>query len=80
MHTTLLQMKPQSYKSLQEEAFWLLTTHGYIFQFLRHAQTVLQSSSQQQVLAHIAVLLQSEGGMILEQAEKQVFSIQAVKP
>lgn len=46
----------------------------------RHAQTVLQSSSQQRVLAHVAVLLQSEGGMILEQAEKQVFSLQAVKP
>lgn len=41
----------------------------------RYAQTVLQSSSQQQVLAHIAVLLKSEGEMILEQAEKHIFCI-----
>lgn len=46
----------------------------------RHAPTVLQSSSQHQVLAHDDVLTQSEIGMIPEQAAKQVFSIQDVKP
>lgn len=43
-------------------------------------QKLLQSSSQHQVPAQVAVLLQSETGKILEQAEKQVFSIQDVKP
>lgn len=41
---------------------------------------LLQSSSQHQVLAHVAALLQSEIGMLLEQVEKQVFSTQGVKP